>query len=535
MTTESSNRLPEFLSPAPVVKLVNSFDRPFDNAVATARTCYSAKGIVTSAQVAGDGLDEAVRDEKRAKRDDLARSIYKGGHHTTLQHAHFQFALSNVSRQFVWAFLHSHPYFNSEQVSQRYVTVASDAVAVPPLTGESLSIYRATVEAQMTDYRDLIELLKPAAEAEYRKRFRGADLDPGKTAQAVQKKAQEAARYVLPVGTFAYLYHTVSGLSLLRYWRMCEAFDLPLEQRLVVGGMVQEMLRVEPGYRAILEGPLSHEESLEHKLLGELLPEVEARKAFRAEFDASLDGHTSRLVDWSERAESLLADAVREVMAVPRAALSDEDAIAWVLDPSRDGYLGETLNVRSLSKVTRAMSHVHYVFKRKISHTADSQDQRHRMTPGSRPLVRALSFDEPDYVFPALVEADPKARARYFESMEKAWDGIGRLVKHGVGAEFASYLLPNAVSVRYTQSADLLNLHHKHAMRLCFNAQEEIWKASVDEAEQIKSVHPRIGRWLLSPCGLRSRAKKQPPCPEGDRFCGVPVWKNELSEYRRLI
>jgi thymidylate synthase ThyX len=157
------------------------------------------------------------------------------------------------------------------------------------------------------------------------------------------------------------------------------------------------------------------------------------------------------------------------------------------------------------------------------------------MTPASRPLLRALSLDEPDYLTPALIEADRGSKGLYQESMEKAWDGIRRLRERGVGREFASYLLPNAVAIRFTESSDLLNLHHKHAMRLCFNAQEEIWRASVEEAEQIRAVHPRIGRWLLPPCGLRHGAKRQPPCPEGERFCGVPVWKKDIAEYKRLI
>ncbi len=122
-----------FLSAEPKVTLVNSFARPFDNAVATARTCYSSKGIITAEQVAGEGLDEEKREERRQKRDDLARSIYKAGHHTTLQHAHFQFALENVSRQFIWSFLHSHPFYNSEQVSQRYVTVDPTQIGHAPL------------------------------------------------------------------------------------------------------------------------------------------------------------------------------------------------------------------------------------------------------------------------------------------------------------------------------------------------------------------------------------------------------------------
>src|SRR3954469_17412062 len=93
-----------FSSAAPLVRLVHAFDRPFENVVATARTCYSAKGIVTEDQASA----------RPDRRDAIARSIYEAGHHTTFQHAHFQFSLENVSRHFLWTFLHSHPFYNSE-------------------------------------------------------------------------------------------------------------------------------------------------------------------------------------------------------------------------------------------------------------------------------------------------------------------------------------------------------------------------------------------------------------------------------------
>ena len=64
-------------------------------------------------------------------------------------------------------------------------------------------------------------------------------------------------------------------------------------------------------------------------------------------------------------------------------------------------------------------------------------------------------------------------------------DDVPALRAAGVADEFALYLLPNAVAVRFTESASLIDLRHKHAMRLCYNAQEEIWKASRDEAEQV--------------------------------------------------
>jgi thymidylate synthase ThyX len=131
--------------------------------------------------------------------------------------------------------------------------------------------------------------------------------------------------------------------------------------------------------------------------------------------------------------------------------------------------------------------------------------------------------------------AVPEAEALYRRTMEETWQAIGELRARGVPDAHAAYLLPNAVSLRFTESADLLNLHHKFAMRLCYNAQEEIWRASLDETLQIRDVNPRIGPWLLPPCTLRHRAEVRPVCPEGERFCGVVVWRQDAPEYTRAL
>src|SRR2546427_13238065 len=119
--------------------------------------------------------------------------------------------------------------------------------------------------------------------------------------------------------------------------------------------------------------------------------------------------------------------------------------------------------------------------------------------------------------------------------MEMTWEAIRRLRALGVVDEFALYLLPNAANVRFTESADLLNLRHKHAMRLCYNAQEEIWQASWEEALQIREVNPRIGSYLLPPCAPRFQSGVTPYCPEGKRYCGEPVWRLPFEQYRRAI
>jgi flavin-dependent thymidylate synthase len=294
-----------FASPAPKVALVNTFQRPLDNAVATARTCYSPRIVHT---------DEVGKDERaRAVRDRIARETYQAGHHTTLQHSSFQFTLENVSRQFAWSFLHAHPFYNSEQVSQRYVEVGPGSVLVPRLPPSADNLFRTAAGRMMSTYHRLIELLMEPAAREYFRIFPGREKDPKQWQGAIKKKAQEIARYVLPVATYTHLYHTVNGLTLHRYHRLCRQHDVPRETELVVEAMVAEVNKVDPLFFRDIEDPLPLEETLEHQLLARL--EIKAggadARAFRDEFDASLGGKRSLLVDYSAQGEAGLASAVR--------------------------------------------------------------------------------------------------------------------------------------------------------------------------------------------------------------------------------
>jgi len=313
--------------------------------------------------------------------------------------------------------------------------------------------------------------------------------------------------------------------------------DAPAEQRQVVQAMVDAVLAHDPQFGVLLEDPIPLTDTLEYEFFQHnpgLKSESKSEEA-RKEFDASLEGRVSKLVSWKTENEALLASSVREVLGIPSSALPDTEAIALVMDPATNTYLSGSLNVTTISKLSRTMMHPSYTFRKKLSHTADSQDQRHRGTPGSRPCLNAYLGSDPDYVVPALVLVDERVERRYRESMERAWESIRQLRKLGVSDEMAAYLLPNAVSIRFTESADLLALRHKLAMRLCLNAQEEIWYAARDEAEQVKLVNPRIGAFFLPPCGPRLRAGVKPFCPEGKRYCGVPAWKIPLREITRTV
>ena len=539
------------ITPEPVVRLENYFQEPYNLAIATARTCYSSK-IISSEDVGKD-------DKSREQRDRIAESIYKAGHHTTIQHPTFQFVLEKVSRQFLWSFLHAHPFYNSEQVSQRFVEVKPDNFTIPPLDEPARAIYLDAVHAQMDAYHRLIDLVEPTVAAEYRRIFPSRDLSEKRWMSAVKKRCQEVARYALPVATHAHLYHTVSGLTLHRYWRLCQQFDAPLEQRIVVQRMVDEVSKIDPNFMALAEEPIPFEQTAEYEAFQQFhgasrngLPaEAPARAAssaaggsaqagtttrFLEEFDQELGGMTSKLVDYKVNAEASLAQAVRSVLGLTKDQLSIPQAIALVLDPTKNRYLSESLTLTTVSKLSRALVHPHFTFKKKLSHTADSQDQRHRMVPASRPiLICHFISGTPDYVLPPLIAASPEAEAVYREIMARIWIAIEKLLTLGVSKEHALYLLPNAFPIRFEESGDLLHFHHKWVQRLCYTAQEEIWNACRDEVLQVTARFPEIGKFIQAPCWPRAQAGKRPFCPEGDRFCGVAVWKLPVERYTRLI
>src|SRR3989344_2722313 len=304
-------KTPTQLSPEPVVLLENAFQRPYDNAVATARTCYSSR-VITADDVSED-------EPTRLRRDAIAQSTYKAGHHTTIQHATFQFTLEKVSRPFIWPFLHSHPFYNSEQVSQRYVEMKPGNFTTPALNEENVPEYTLAIQELMDAYHKLSALLEPAVTLEYKRLFPARVREEKRWQSAIKKRCQEVARYVLPVATHAHLYHTISGLTLHRYHRLSRQFDVPDEQRLVIEKMVAAVNRFDPDFFKFIEDPLPLEETLEYRVLQGFDEGQRCRwpKAFIKEFDREMGGYSSKLIDYKVNAERVLAQSVRSVLGVP--------------------------------------------------------------------------------------------------------------------------------------------------------------------------------------------------------------------------
>ncbi|MGH2618742.1 MAG: FAD-dependent thymidylate synthase, partial [Thermomicrobiales bacterium] len=414
-----------FRSAAPGVTLLReeSTQHPVALAVAAAWSCYGGKPakvetvrkLVYEPDPAGLGpIKAADRAHRRERAMKLYADLFAAGHHTTLQHANFVFVLDNVSRLAIWSFFHAHPFYNSEQVSQRYREVTGETMVTPDLPPGELAIYQAAIQRALEGYRNLTELLSPDMAARYGAVFPGRAKAKGPEAErrfadAVQKQAQEVARYVLPLATPAHLYHTINGLTLLRYHVLARQPDVPSEVRAIVDRMVAEVLAVEPYFLGAPGHPLDlrlldTDETLEARALADwrgavAQPEAEMGAALRA-FDEALGPYDSRLIGFEANAERIMAEAVRTVLAISAESLPDADALAQALDPTRNPYLGHPLFLGMQSKLMQTMSHVPFTWAKRISMAEDAQNQRHRGTAGSRPALLAWNSREPDVIVP---------------------------------------------------------------------------------------------------------------------------------------
>jgi thymidylate synthase ThyX len=347
-----------------------------------------------------------------------------------------------------------------------------------------------------------------------------------KVERQAEKRAIEVARYILPVAAFTTMVHTLSGIVLHRLARMQAASDTPSEARLVIGQMLACVQEIDPQFFERF-----HTEPMDQ------LPEWQAPRrdgdAFAREFDSQLGGSTSKLVDFSPRALQVMAEAYRAVLGLTSDACPDQEAIDLLLNPAPNPYRRETLNIGVHAPIMRALQHANFTFAKKISHTADSQDQRHRMVPGSRPLLTLADTRERDVITPMLIAGNSRAREVFDRAMADAWDAKNELLDRGVPAELALYLLPNAKAIRLVESGSLLHLLHKWTMRTCFNAQEEIYQSSLEEVEQVRAVFPELARYIGPPCYLRAGIST-PICTEGSHFCGVKVWLDFPNIQRRI-
>jgi flavin-dependent thymidylate synthase len=434
------------------IKILKTNYKPTDIAVASARSCYVSKGIIKPDDV-----------KEWSKKTQLLDSIFKAGHHTTLQHYHFTILIEGMSRHLIWRLLHSHMFYNSEQVSQRYAKMKIENFYIPK--NADTNKWQEYYQKMFKFYDEFCESLEPIMKEKL----------PKFQKHIANKKAQEMARYLLPVGMKAHLYHTINVITALRYINVAKALpEAQNEAKEFIDLLEKEMLKIDKA----------------------LKPLIDFAKAQPVTFPK---------IDMNKYRDKTVFDIVNYDFDI-------NENYAGVLR-SNNMFFDESLLGGFNSYI-------------KLSLSADAQNQRHRRSPAIRPALEDIY--KRDYYTPKIIN-----NKKYEEAIEYSYSFFEEQKKI-LGFGEAVYALTNAHNIEIIQKDDFNEFTHKAQMRLCYNAQQEIFDIIYSQIVELEKNGVNIDNFL-PPCAIRYKEGIKPYCPEGERFCGVKVWKLKFSEYKRDI
>ncbi|GAB4363916.1 MAG: FAD-dependent thymidylate synthase [Deltaproteobacteria bacterium] len=198
--------------------------------------------------------------------------------------------------------------------------------------------------------------------------------------------------------------------------------------------------------------------------------------------------------------------------------------------PASIGDLREEVSrkdVRNLVRKVLSMGHAsvleHVAFTfgvEGISRAASHQLVRHRIASYSQQSQRYVSTDF-GYVVPETLR-DARGRggkrrlARRFERhMRESAVFYGELLREGIPAEDARFVLPNATETKILVTMNARELHHFFALRTCRRAQWEIREMAMRMLAIAREAAPLLFEKAGPGC-VRGR------CPEGEMSCGDP-------------
>ncbi len=192
--------------------------------------------------------------------------------------------------------------------------------------------------------------------------------------------------------------------------------------------------------------------------------------------------------------------------------LTNEEAQKLVRFVVKSGHLSTTEHITftfAVEGVSRALTH---------------QLVRHRLASYNQQSQRYVKFfDNFEYITPPAVAGNSRVLGK-FESMIKSIHSFyEEMLKSGVEAEDARYILPAASETKIIVTMNGRELLHFFTVRCCSRAQWEIKELAIVMLKLVKKVSPVVFEKAGPNC-LRG------PCPEGKFKCEAPPKASDFNE-----
>ena len=211
-------------------------------------------------------------------------------------------------------------------------------------------------------------------------------------------------------------------------------------------------------------------------------------------------------------------DPERAIAAAARLCYAPVGA-ADLLEQMSEQAAHKVLKTVITSGHTSTLEHASYTFAIDgVSRAMTHQLVRHRLASYSQQSQRYVSYDDPAFIVPPKVDADPEARQLFLNACGDAFLAYRALLDSGVAPEDARYLLPNATETKIAVTMNVRELLHFFELRCCKRAQWEIREVALRMLELAEPTAPYIFMDAGAAC-------RRGPCNEGKMTCGDPYPK----------
>jgi thymidylate synthase (FAD) len=218
-----------------------------------------------------------------------------------------------------------------------------------------------------------------------------------------------------------------------------------------------------------------------------------------------------RLLNHTPEPERAIAAAARLCYAPVGAA--------ELLEKMTDEAVRKVLKTVTTSGHLSALEHASYTFAIDgVSRAMTHQLVRHRLASYNQQSQRYVSYDDPAFIVPPEIDADPEKRLAFITACGDAFLAYRAMVDAGVPAEDARYLLPNAMETKIVVTMNIRELLHFLELRCCRRAQWEIRAVADRMLELAEPTAPYIFLDAGAAC-------RRGPCTEGTLACGDPFPK----------
>ncbi len=172
--------------------------------------------------------------------------------------------------------------------------------------------------------------------------------------------------------------------------------------------------------------------------------------------------------------------------------------LEYVIDLGHTSVIEHTYFTFAISDVSRSLTH---------------QLVRHRIASYSQQSQRYVNLNEPNFVTPPKIKKDGTLKKAYEQTMEMIWGKYNKLLKMGIPAEDARYVLPNSACTNIIVTMNARSLQNFFELRCCMHAQWEIRKLANLMLKEVKKIAPTIFKKAGPAC------KTKGICPENKKDC----------------